>query len=130
MAHHAAERSRVANLSIELGRVAQVSEEHGQRSDGNLLAGSQCFGRKQIAEHLQRRYFSRRRRLIAPLESFENHELFGVSLVLQVERELFVDMQRAPQLQPFVESVTCADVSPSGETVTSCEPGSSSARNR
>ena len=37
---------------------------------------------------------------------------------------------RGSSLQPFRESPTCADVSPSGDTTTSCEPGSSSARSR
>ena len=70
--HDATKCRCVANLAIHSCRVFQIREQDRQCADGNLLAGSQRFTRKQIAEDLQSCHLGGRRGIIAPCGAFQN----------------------------------------------------------
>ncbi len=94
VAHHAAKRRRIADLAIELRRVAQIRKQDRQCSDANLFARTQRFARKQIAKHLQRCHFGGGGLVIRPGHSFEHQQLFGVSLIFECQREILGDVDR------------------------------------
>ena len=85
MPDHRAVGRRVADLTIEPGRVPQVGEDDRQAPDRHVLAGPQRLRGEQVAERLQRGDVSRGRRLVRPGGSFSEVQPLDAGRVRELD---------------------------------------------
>src|SRR5688572_30223818 len=100
MRQHAAESRGVADVTVELSRVFEIGENHGEAAHRDLVARAEQLLGKEIPEELQRRHLACGGGLVAPSEMLNDDELAGIEGV--VERKF------GPGCQMIVGATGCA----------------------